>query len=150
MIFLKTLCGAEVSMNRIREVRDGPDEGQVTLCLDGGGERWARKVAWQQAQYEAAQTIVPAPPGIFRLFKIVFDEVRVQVMRTPIIGWIIDAKGGVEPVTSSKAWCDEDMIIEYPNGTVEELGSIYTSMDEWVSVTESCLADSHKSEVNAH
>ena len=147
MIFLKSLCGAEVSMNRIREVRDGPDAGQVTLCLDGGGERWARKAAWQLARYEATQTIVPAAPGTFRLFKIVFDEVRVQVMRTPIIGWIIDPQGGVEPVCSSKAWCDEDMIIEYPNGTVEELGSIYTSMDEWVSVTEACLAGRPKSEV---
>jgi hypothetical protein len=144
--FIDVFPNARVRLDAVREVRDGPGEYTVTLVLDGGAERWAKRADWLRACDLNATRLLPAAPGTFRLFYAVLGEDDIQVMREPVIAW--EAKPACEliPVCMLHRWDRPGApIVEFPDGTVQTEESIYFSQEAWLYEVKLI----HKSECSA-
>jgi hypothetical protein len=142
MNFVKVHPGILLNMANIREVRDGPSDDTVTLRIDAGGERWAKRKDWQQAVLEASTITKSANPGTFRLFYCRIDEDTIQVCREPVIAWRINDEE-VVPVTLEKIYTssDDGPIIEFPDGTVQCNDGLYQSCENWIADLKATDAD---------
>ena len=134
MTFVKVYPESFIRIDKVSEVRKCPGDHRVTLRTDCGGERWAKKVDWDRAREEAASHIVPAMPGTFHVFYCKRDEDEIDVVREPVIAWLVNTDG-IVPMTLFKIFNapDDDPAIEFPDGTVHTILGIYQSIATWAA-----------------